>query len=94
MICNKTDIYVAVKEGCFVLLTFDPRTFHETLVRIVYAAEKEPETRPGLTPSHMSLCLPSHWVAVWLTYSEIPSSKLIAEHCGVSWLMRGCFSHV
>lgn len=34
------------------------------------------------------LYLPSHLVAVWLTYSEIPSSKLIAEHLGVSWLMR------
>lgn len=44
---------------------------------------------PDLIP--YPLYLPSHWVAVWLTDSEIPSSKLIAERLGVSWLMRGVF---
>lgn len=65
---------------CFVPLTIDPRTSQKVWVRIVCGAE-----RTQRSPPH----LPSHWVAVWLTYSEIPSSKLIAEHLSVSCLVRG-----
>lgn len=69
------------------MLTFDPWTFHGVSVRIVEPNENP--TRVDFMPYRLSL--PSHWVAVWLTYSEIPSSKLIAEHLYASWLMGGGF---
>lgn len=76
---------------CFVLLTFGPWTFHKVLVRVIFLEPKENRDPTGADFIPCPLCLPSHWVAVWLTYSEIPSSKVIAEHLNVSWLMRGMF---